>query len=102
MLGYAHASAWKGRYAYRHSAEASVYLAAGETRRGIGTKLYERLLSALAELGMHAVVGGISLPNDASVAFHEKLGFQKVAHFPEVGFKFDGWIDVGYWQRILK
>lgn len=46
-------------------------------------------------------MGGIALPNEASVGLHEKLGFKKVAHFNEVGFKFDQWIDVGYWQRIL-
>ena len=47
-------------------------------------------------------MGGIALPNEASVGLHEKLGFKKVAHFNEVGFKFDQWIDVGYWQLILK
>jgi phosphinothricin acetyltransferase len=50
---------------------------------------------------MHAAMGGIALPNPASVALHEKFGMVKVAHFKEVGFKFGGWIDVGYWQRTL-
>jgi phosphinothricin acetyltransferase len=50
---------------------------------------------------MHVVMGGIALPNPASVALHEKLGFNKVAHFSEVGFKFEKWIDVGYWQVKL-
>jgi len=48
-----------------------------------------------------AVIGGIALPNDASVALHEKFGFKKVAHFQQVGFKFNQWIDVGYWERVL-
>ena len=50
---------------------------------------------------MHAVMAGIALPNEASVALHEKFGFQKVAHFNGVGFKFNRWIDVAYWQRTL-
>ena len=56
---------------------------------------------ALRESGLHAAIGGIALPNDASVALHEKFGFKKVAHFEQTGFKFNRWIDVGYWQLIL-
>ena len=52
--------------------------------------------------GIHAAMGGIALPNAASVALHEKFGFEKVAHFREVGRKFDTWIDVGYWEKILE
>ena len=50
---------------------------------------------------MFSVIGGVALPNPASVALHEKLGMKKVAHFGEVGYKFDRWIDVGYWQATL-
>jgi L-amino acid N-acyltransferase YncA len=101
IAGYAYASKWKGRCAYRFSVESTIYLAQEATGRGLGTKLYERLLSLLEERRMHVVIGGIALPNAASVALHEKLGFEKVAHFKEVGFKFNQWIDVGYWQRTL-
>ena len=101
VAGYAYASKWKGRCAYRHSAEVTVYLDAALTGRGIGSMLYRELLATLTARGLHAVIGGIALPNDASVALHEKLGFEKVAHFREVGFKFGRWIDVGYWQRLL-
>jgi phosphinothricin acetyltransferase len=59
------------------------------------------LLDAIRATSTHAVIGGISLPNDASVALHEKLGFRKVGHFDEVGYKFDQWVDVGYWQVTL-
>ena len=52
-------------------------------------------------MGLHAALGGIALPNAASVALHEKFGFRKVAHLTEVGLKFGGWIDVGYWERLL-
>ena len=101
VLGYAYASKWKGRCAYRHSVETTVYLAPDATGRGLGFALYEALLGQLRERGLHAVIGGIALPNPASVALHEKLGFEQVARFREVGFKFDRWIDVGYWQRLL-
>lgn len=50
---------------------------------------------------MHAVIGGVSLPNPGSQRLHEKLGFEKIAHFREVGYKFAQWIDVGYWEKIL-
>lgn len=53
-------------------------------------------------MDFHAIIGGIALPNNASVALHEKFGFEKVAHFKEVGFKFNKWIDVGYWELVIK
>ncbi len=99
VLGFAFASPWKSRCAYRHSVESSVYLAPGATGRGLGTGLYAALLDRLAAAGRRSALGGIALPNEASVALHEKLGFEKVGRFREVGFKFDRWIDVGYWQK---
>jgi len=101
IVGYAYASKWKGRCAYRFSTECTVYLDPDCVGMGYGTQLYERLFAALRECGMHAVIGGVALPNPASVALHEKLGMRKVAHFSEVGYKFDRWIDVGYWQATL-
>jgi phosphinothricin acetyltransferase len=61
--------------------------------------LYGDLLERIPPSRVHVVIAGIALPNDASVRLHERLGFEKVAHFKEVGFKFGKWIDVGYWQR---
>jgi L-amino acid N-acyltransferase YncA len=101
VIGYAFAVKWKGRPAYRYCVESSVYLDAPFTGRGIGTQLYRALLAALQERSIHVVIGGIALPNAASIALHERLGFSKVAHFREVGYKFGQWIDVGYWQRSL-
>ena len=63
------------------------------------TQLYAELFPKLAACGLHALMGGITLPNEASVALHEKFGMRKVAHFDEVGFKFGRWLPVGYWQR---
>ena len=101
VAGYAYATAWRGRRGYRYSTEVTVYVAPGAGGRGIGSRLYADLIPALEERGIHTAMGGIALPNDASVALHEKFGFKKVAHFEQVGVKFDRWIDVGYWQRIL-
>ncbi|AQA18711.1 phosphinothricin acetyltransferase [Halioglobus japonicus] len=98
LLGYAYAARFKERVAYRYSVESTVYLKPGVTGGGRGTALYEALFARLQPLGIHAVIGGITLPNPASVALHEKLGMEQVAHFPEVGFKQGKWLDVGYWQ----
>jgi phosphinothricin acetyltransferase len=101
LAGYAYATKWRPRSAYRFSAEVTVYLAPADAGRGIGSKLYAELFPMLRARGIHAVMGGIALPNEASVALHEKFGMRKVAHFSEVGFKLDRWVDVGYWQCTL-
>jgi len=101
VAGYASARPWKPRRGYRFSAEVTVYVESGAARRGIGSALYEHLLPEVRARGIHAAIGGIALPNPASVALHEKLGFEKVAHFRETGFKLGRWIDVGYWEKIL-
>lgn len=101
LVGYAYATPWKTRAAYKHSVEVSVYVRNGYHGMGIGKALYEKLLKTLKKAGIHAVMGGIALPNEASIILHEKFGFEKVAHFKAVGFKFGGWRDVGYWQLLL-
>jgi len=98
ILGYAYASKWNKRSAYKFTAESSVYLHQDAVGKGIGTLLYVALIDILRQATYHSVIGGVSLPNAASVALHEKLGYKKAAHYKEVGYKFDKWIDVGYWQ----
>ncbi|QFU76184.1 N-acetyltransferase family protein [Halioglobus maricola] len=98
IVGFAYAARFKERTAYRYSVESTVYLKPDVTGSGYGTALYLELFNRLRALGVHAVIGGITLPNPASVALHEKLGMEKVAHFPQVGFKHGEWLDVGYWQ----
>ena len=98
VVGYAYASPWRARSAYRFSVEVTVYVDPDCPRLGIGRRLYEELLPTLKARGIHAAFGVIALPNEASVALHEKFGFVKVAHLREVGLKFGRWIDVGYWQ----
>lgn len=101
LLGYAYATPWRERSAYRYSVECSVYVDAAAAGRGLGRALYDSLFPLLLQQGCHAVMAGIVLPNEASVRLHESLGMVKVAHLREVGFKFGAWHDVGYWQRVF-
>lgn len=101
VAGYAYATKWRARPAYRNAVESTVYLDPALAGRGHGRRLYARLLDALRSRGLHTVIGGIAQPNERSVALHEALGFRKVAHFSEVGFKHGRWVDVGYWQLML-
>ncbi len=101
FIGYAYAFAWRTRAAYRRTVETTVYLDRAYFGMGYGKALYSRLLEILKEAGYHTAIGGIALPNAASVRLHERLGFVKVAHYKEIGFKFDKWIDVGFWQKFL-
>ena len=101
VVGYAYASKWKERVAYKHTAEITVYLKHDTTQKGYGSALYSELIAQLKTKGCHVLLGCIAIPNEASVRLHERMGFEKVAHFAEVGRKFDRWLDVGYWQKIL-
>lgn len=101
IVGYAYASKWKGRCSYRFSVEVTVYLAPDATGQRFGTRLYQVLFAELRRCGFHIALAGIALPNEASIALHERFGMEKVAHLKEVGFKFGHWVDVGYWQVQL-
>ena len=100
--GYAYASVWKARSAYRFTVEVTVYLSSNATGRGLGTQLYKALFSELSERSIKNVLACISLPNPESVSLHEKFDMQQVAYFKKVGIKFGEWIDVGYWQGVLE
>jgi phosphinothricin acetyltransferase len=101
LCGYAYASKWRARPGYRHAVEASVYVDPALRGRGHGLTLYRALLARL-DGRFHSVIGGIALPNAASIALHERLGFRQVACFHEVGHKFGNWVDVGYWELTLR
>jgi len=101
LAGYAYATAFRARHAYRWSCEVSVYV--GEMWRGqrLGQRLYENLFSRLRRQGFRMAYAGIALPNPASVALHERLGFAPVGVFPAAGRKRGAWIDVGWWSLGL-
>jgi phosphinothricin acetyltransferase len=98
VLGYAYATRFRERAAYRFITESTIYLKNGLQGQGLGKPLYRALIERLVALGYRSLIGGIALPNDPSVRLHESLGFDKVAHYRRVGFKFERWIDVGSWQ----
>lgn len=101
VVGYAYASKWKERSAYKHTAEVTVYLKHGLLQKGFGSALYTELFAQLKATGCHVLLGCLAIPNEPSARLHERFGFTKIAHFTEVGRKFDRWVDVGYWQKVL-
>jgi len=101
VIGYCKASPWKERGAYTWTAEVGVYVDFRARGQGVGRKLYERLIPALEANGVRTVLAGIALPNWASVALHEALGFKEAGLLPRVGFKDGAWRDVGYWVMHL-
>lgn len=102
FAGYCKAGPWRDRAAYRFTVETGIYIAPAYQGRGIGRSLYLALFERLRAAGMHRVVAGITLPNEASVRLHEAVGFQYVGTFREVGWKFDRWHDVGWWEMGLR
>ncbi len=101
VIGYAYAGTFRERNAYRFTVESSIYLAPSHFGKGIGRKLYNSLILHCKENGYHSMIGVITLPNETSVRLHEKLGFKKVGHLTESGFKFGKWADVGFWELLL-
>jgi phosphinothricin acetyltransferase len=101
VVGYASTSPMRDRAAYRWSVETGIYLDAAAQGRGIGRQLLQAHLDVLEKRGFATALAGISLPNAASVALHEKLGFTLSGIERGVGFKFGEWVDVGRWQRDL-
>lgn len=101
VVGYAYSSTYRPRPAYDRTRETSVYLDAAAVGRGLGRALYDDLLARLRADGMHVALGVIALPNDASEALHRACGFERVGVLPEVGNKFDRWIDTAFWALRL-
>ena len=86
---------------YRFTVEHSVHVRADQRSRGIGRALIEALVSEASLLGKHVLIAGIDASNTASLVLHRRLGFEQVAHFREVGRKFDRWLDLVFMQRLL-
>ena len=101
VAGFAYAGPHRARAAYRWAAEVSVYVAPDARRSGAGRALYAALFGLLRRQGLRVALAGIALPNPASVALHEALGFQPVGTFPAIGWKAGAWRDVGWWQLPL-
>ena len=101
VLGYAYATAFNERPAYRWSASVSVYVAEGARGEGLGRALYEALFERLRDRGFRMACAGITLPNEASVGLHQSLGFEQTGLNREIGWKHGAWRDVGWYQLEL-
>ena len=101
LLGYASYGPFRTWPGYRHTVENSIYLTPNARGQGIGTVLLEALLQRAQAQRLHAVIAGIDGDNVGSMRLHEKLGFTKVAQLKEVGRKFDRWLDLVFYQRLL-
>jgi L-amino acid N-acyltransferase YncA len=102
VIGYAYGSEHRQRPAYRWSVEVSAYVAGAYHRRGIGRAVYDALLIRLGEKGFCNAFAGITLPNDASIGLHTRMGFIPVGVFRSAGWKFGRWHDVAWFQRRLR
>jgi phosphinothricin acetyltransferase len=101
VAGYAYACRWRERSAYDWAVEVSVYVDAAHHGNGVGRALYAELLERLRAQGFRIAVAGITLPNPASVALHESMGFAPIGALRQIGWKQGAWHDVGYWQLLL-
>jgi phosphinothricin acetyltransferase len=101
VVGFATSSLFRTKPAYETSVETSIYLSADAVGRGTGSKLYSELFHTLEDEDVHRAYAGISLPNPASVALHERFGFKRVAHFTEQGRKFGRYWDVAWFEKPL-
>lgn len=101
VTAYAYAGPYRARAAYDWAVDVTVYAARGAERRGLGRRLYTALLGLLTHQGFTRAHAGITLPNPASVALHEAMGFRSIGVHPAVGWKLGRWHDVGWWQRPL-
>lgn len=101
VVGYAYVSPFKSRSAYKNSVESSIYIDHKSKGRGIGTLLYKEIIRLCQLKNYHTILGITTYPNDKSILLHQKFGFEKVAHYKEVGYKFNTWIDVAVWQLLL-
>lgn len=101
IVGYAYAGTHRNRDAYRWSVDVSVYVDPDHQRRGIARSLYAALFALLSEQGFHNAYAGIALPNPASTALHESMGFEPVGTYRDVGHKNGEWHDVRWYERAL-
>ncbi|HFI0145924.1 TPA: N-acetyltransferase family protein [Streptococcus suis] len=101
LVGYAYASTYYARAAYDWTVELSVYVSKEARGKGIGSLLYDALEEELTARGFKNFLACIALPNPASLALHKKRGYEQVAHFKNVGYKFDTWHDIVWLQKSL-
>ena len=102
VAGFVYAGTHRDPPSYQWSVNTSAFMRADKRGRGIGKALYNELFRQLVDLGYYRAYAGIALPNAASVALHESVGFRKLGVYEDVGWKFGAWRSVGWWQRALQ
>jgi phosphinothricin acetyltransferase len=102
VAGYATYAQWRGKYGYRYSVEDSIYVAEGHQGRGIGRALLVELIDLATDAGKHVMIADIEASNAASLRLHESLGFVRAGLLPEIGVKFDRWLDLAILTRDLR
>lgn len=101
VTAYAYGSLYRPREAYKSTVETSIYVHPKHQGKGIGLSLYNHLLERLSELGFHTAVAALYVPNTGSVRLHKKAGFKRIGRLEQVGYKFEKWHDVEWWQKPL-
>jgi L-amino acid N-acyltransferase len=101
VVGWSSLSFYHERMGYRFTVENSVYVAASERGRGVGSQLMPPLLESARSLGLRAIIAAIDADNEASVRLHARFGFVEVGRFKQVGFKFNRWLDVVYMEHLV-
>jgi phosphinothricin acetyltransferase len=101
ILGFSSIGPFRAWAAYKYSVENSIYVKADKRGKGLGKILLQPLIEASRALNMHTIIAGIDATNDASIKLHKSFGFEEVAHFKQVGYKFDRWLDLKFLQLIL-
>ncbi len=101
IIGYAYYGSFRSRSAYNHTVESTIYLAQESIGKGFGKSLYGELIKSAKEHGFRELIGVIALPNQGSIALHQKLGFEEIGVLKNVGHKFERYINVGIWQKSI-
>ncbi|MEI6519454.1 MAG: N-acetyltransferase family protein [bacterium] len=101
VAGFATYGTFREKFGYRYTVEHSIYITEGKRGMGYGQSLMSTLIESAQNMEMHVMIAGIDASNEGSINFHKKFGFEEVAHFKEVGYKFDRWLDVIFMQKML-
>ena len=101
IVGFSTFGQFRNWQAYQYSVENSVYIKADRRGKGIGKLLLQPLIDAAKQMQLHTIIAGIVADNEASIALHKQFGFVEVAHFKEVGYKFERWLDLKFLQLML-
>ena len=102
ITGFSTIGSFRQWQAYKYSVENSVYVASDQRGKGIGKLLMQPLIDAAIQMDMHTIIAGIDATNEVSLRLHKNFGFEEVAHFKQVGYKFNTWLDLKFLQLMLQ